>query len=68
MKKRLRTRQQESETSAPIHEPTQGLTHNNQFSAIKKEEQTHRLTHVKQNVDAVRATMERMEATLMHLA
>ena len=58
----VRKCQQESKTSTPIHEPTQRPIHNNQLSTIK-EAQTQRLTHVEQNVDAVRATMERMETT-----
>ena len=63
----VRTRQQKSKTSAPIHEPTQGPTHNNQFSTTDEEEQTQWLTHVEQNLDAIRATMDRMEAALMYL-
>ena len=54
----VRTRQQEFETSAPVHEPTQGPMQNNQLSTIEEEVQTQRLTHVKKNVDVVRATME----------
>ena len=63
----VRTRQQESRTSALAHEPTQGPTQNNHLSTIKEEAQTERLMHVEKNVDAVRATMERMEVDLMHL-
>ena len=63
----VRTHQQECGTPAKVHEPAQGLTQNKQLSTIKEEAQTQRLTHVEQNVDLVRATMERMEAALMHL-
>ena len=63
----VRTRQQEFGTSAPTHEPTQGPMQNNHLSTIEEKAQTQRLTHVEKNVDAVRATMELMEATLMHL-
>ena len=41
---------------------------NNQLSAIEEEAQTQQLTHVEQNIDVVRATMERVEASLMHLS
>ena len=40
---------------------------NNHLSTIKEEAQTQRQTYAKKNVDAVRATMERIEAALMHL-
>ena len=60
--------QQESKTFTLVHEPTQGLMQNNQLSTIDEEAQTQQLTYVEQNIDAVRATMERMEITLMHLA
>ena len=63
----VRPRQQKFKTSTLVHKPTQGPTQNNQFSTIEEEAQTQRLTHVEQNVDAVKATMERMEAALMHL-
>ena len=63
----VRTHQQSSGTATPVHEPAQGLTQNNQLSTIEEEAQTQHLTHVEQNVDAVRATMERMEAATMHL-
>ena len=54
----VRARQQESGTSAPAHGPTQGPTQNNHLSTIEEEAQAQRLTHVKKNVDVVRATME----------
>ena len=61
------TLQQESETSTLAHKPTQEPTQNNHLSNIEEETQTQRLTHVKKNVGAVRATMERMKTTMMHL-
>ena len=64
----VRARQQNSETSAPIHKPTQGPMQNNQLSTIEEEAHAQWLTHVEQNEDVVRATVEQMEATLMHLA
>ena len=63
----VRTRQQESESSAPTHEPAQGPTQNNHLSTIEEETQTQQLMHVEKNVNAVRATMEQMEAAFMHL-
>ena len=63
----VRTCQQESGTSALVHEPAQGPMQNNHLSTIKEKAQTEWLTHVEKNVDVVRATMERMEAALMHL-
>ena len=68
VKKMVRTRQQESETFAPVHEPTQGLMQNNQFSTTEEKAQRQRLTHIEQNIDAVRATMEQIEVALIHLA
>ena len=67
VRKMVRTRQQGSSTSAQAYEPAQGPTQNNHLSTIEEEAQTLRLTYVEKNVDAVRATVERMEATLMHL-
>ena len=61
----VRTRQQEFRTSIPVHKPSQGPTQNNHLSTI--EEETQQLTHVEENVDVLRATMERMEAAMMHL-
>ena len=60
-------RQQESGTSAPAHKLAQGPTQNNHLPTIEEEAQTQQLTHVKKNVNAVKATMERMEAALMPL-
>ena len=64
----VRMHQQESENSAPVHEPTQGPMQNNQLLTIEEKAQTQRLTHVEQHVDVVRATMEQMEVALIHLA
>ena len=64
----LKMHQQGSRTPTPIHEQGQGPTQNNQFSIIEEDMQMQCLTHVEKNMDAVRATMARMEATLKHLA
>ena len=57
-----------SGASGPTQEQVQGPTQNNQLSIIEEEEHTQRLTHVKWDVDAVKATMGRIEATLELLA
>ena len=59
--------QQEFGTFPIAREPTQGPTQNNHLSTIEEEAQTQRLTHVEKNIDAFRATMEWMEAAVMHL-
>ena len=63
----VRKRQQKSGTFTPVHELAQGPMQNNRLSTIEEEAQTRRLMHVEKNVDAVRASMERMEAALMHM-
>ena len=67
VRKMVRTRQQEFKTSALAHGLTKGPTQNNHISTINVEAQTQWLTHVEKNVDVVSATMERVEAALMHL-
>ena len=62
-----KTRQQMSETSAQIHEPVQEQTQNNQHSTIDEDEHARQLTHMERDMDLVRTTVERMEATLMNL-
>ena len=62
-----KTRQQISRASAPAQEQVQGLAQNNQLSTIEEEEHTQCLTHVEQDVNAARANVERIEATLVHL-
>ena len=53
---------------APTPEQVQGPTQNNQLSTIEEKEHTQRLTHVEWDVDTARATVEKIEATLVHLA
>ena len=63
-----RTRQQMSGTSALVHEPVQEQTQNNQHSTVDEGEHACRLSYVERDVDVVKTTVERIEATLMHLA
>ena len=56
-----------SRASALVQERVQGPTKNNQLSTIEEEEHAQRLTYVEQDVDAIRAIVERIEATLAHL-
>ena len=57
-----------SGTSAPAYEQVQEQTQNNQYSTVDKDEHAWRLTHVERDIDVVRATVEQMEANLMHQA
>ena len=60
-----RTRQQVSRASAAVSEQT----HNGWHSVIDEiDEQVKRLSNVEHNVDTMRATMERAEAMMMHMA
>ena len=64
-----RMRQQISGTSTLVYEQVQEQTQNNQhFTVDEVEEHARRLMHVERNVDMVKAIVERMEATLMHMA
>ena len=63
-----RTCQQISRTLAPVHEPIQEQTQNNQHSTVDEDEHARRLTHIEWDVDLVRTTVEQMEAILMNLA
>ena len=60
--------QQMSGASAPTQEQVQGPTKNNQLSTIEEEEHPLRLTYVERDVDAVRATVEQIKVTLVHLS
>ena len=49
-------------------EPVQELTKNNELPTIEEEEYTQHLTNVERDMDVVRATLERIDAALVHIA
>ena len=60
-----RAHQQVSEASIAVNEQT----HNRQHSAIDEvEEQVRRLSNMEQNIDTIRAAIERVEAMMIYMA